>query len=248
MNSNVVVPTIPQRIISLVPSQTELLYDLGVGERVIGVTKFCVHPKEQVKNCQKIGGTKNFNFQTIETLQPDLIIGNKEENYPEGINKLKEIYPVWMSDIYTLSDALNMIESIGEIVNAKDQAYTLINDITDSFNGAEVKQKKTAVYLIWRNPYMVAGNNTFIHDMMNHAGFKNAITEPRYPEVKLEDLKKLNPDNIFLSSEPYPFKNHHIDELETFFPNSIIQIVDGEMFSWYGSRLKHAASYFKSLH
>jgi ABC-type Fe3+-hydroxamate transport system substrate-binding protein len=239
----------PQRIISLVPSQTELLFDLGLEDKILGITKFCIHPKEKVKQITKIGGTKNFHFDTIEALKPDLIIGNKEENYQEGIEKLAEKYPVWISDIYKLTDALAMIKSIGEITNRNAIAQNLIEKIQISFKSlSKISLNLQVAYLIWREPYMAAAQKTFIDAMLHQIGLQNAFADKeRYPETTLTELSERQPDYIFLSSEPYPFKEKHLRELQRACPRSKVMLVDGEMFSWYGSRLLKSAAYFKQL-
>ena len=240
----------PKRIVSLVPSQTELLYDLGIGDKVVGVTRFCVHPKAWCKDKTKIGGTKDFDFKQIEALKPDLIIGNKEENYKEGIDKLKSQYPVWMSDINSLTEATKMILDVSEIVGKADQGKQMVQSINRSFEGlSRVQPKRKCAYLIWRKPYMAAGSPTFINDMLERAGFENMFTSPksRYPEVTIEMLKESGIAVLLLSSEPYPFNDRHISELKKVLPNIIIQLVDGELFSWYGSRLLQTADYLSSL-
>lgn len=246
MNREVILKKVPERIISLVPSQTEFLADLGVGEHLVGVTKFCVHPQGFKQDKTIIGGTKNFHFDKIDALKPDLIIGNKEENYQEGIERLAEKHPVWMSDIFNLQDALVMMNSIGEITGRKERAYEITRKISDGFL-EELPVKGTAVYLIWQDPLIVVGKNTFIDDMLQRAGFENRIGKERYPEVSREDILALDPDYILLSSEPYPFKEKHIMAYQQIFPNAIIKLVDGEMLSWYGSRLLKAADYFRNL-
>lgn len=239
----------PQRIVSLVPSQTELLFDLGLDTRIVGVTRFCVHPKDRVAPKPKIGGTKRFDLEKIEALQPDLIIANKEENYIEGIEALQQKYPVWISDIYTLPDAYAMMREIAHITDSDWEGEKLVNEIQSSF--AALIQPATATscaYFIWRKPYMVAASNTFINHMLGVAGFKNVFDNlQRYPEIEPSLLNNLKPDYIFLSSEPYSFSEKHFDEFQSFSPNSKVILVDGEMFSWYGSRLRYAAEYFKEL-
>ncbi|HYG38147.1 MAG TPA: helical backbone metal receptor [Cytophagales bacterium] len=238
----------PKRIISLVPSQTELLFDLGLGPEVVGITKFCVHPIESVKSVTKIGGTKKFNFARIEALNPDLIIGNKEENYEEGIKALSEKYPVWMSDIYTLPDAYEMMLKVGAITGRVAKAREIKTKIEKSFKEISSDTNGKVAYIIWKDPIMVAGKNTFIHEMLKAAGFENAFEHlSRYPVVTFEDLKITSPDFIFLSSEPYPFKEKHIKEFTEVSPEQKIKLVDGEIFSWYGSRLLKAVSYFHNL-
>ncbi|HAP61257.1 MAG TPA: cobalamin-binding protein, partial [Cytophagales bacterium] len=116
----------PKRVVSLVPSQTEYLFDLGLNQEVVGITKFCVHPKEKFKVTEKIGGTKRFQFDKIERLQPDLILGNKEENYQQGVDRLAARFPVWLSDIITLPDALDMMRAIGDLVNKTERAREIV--------------------------------------------------------------------------------------------------------------------------
>lgn len=239
----------PRRIVSLVPSQTELLFDLGLDKEIVGVTKFCIHPKEKCKNKAKIGGTKKFNFPAIDALAPDLIIGNKEENYKEGIEILKTSYPVWMSDIYDLRDAFEMIDSIGALVGKRMEAQKIVEDIGKGFEDFAPKIKKRALYLIWKDPYMSIGKHTFIHEMMLKCGFENVLEDmDRYPILTAEDIKALDPEVILLSSEPYPFKEKHRKEIQEILPFAQIALVDGEMFSWYGSRLQYAPAYFESIH
>lgn len=235
-----------QRIISLVPSQTELLFDLGLSHRIVGVTKFCVHP-DQAKGKVIIGGTKNFQFDVIDRLQPDLIIGNKEENYEEGITQLRTKYPVWMSDIFNRKDAQEMIGAVSGITNSHISGEKINASVTDEFNQLLNFPPLRTLYLIWKNPWMAAGTNTFIHSLLEETGLINVLSEERYPELTVEKIKSLAPQLIFLSSEPYPFKKKHIDELKQLVPAAKIYLVDGELFSWYGSRLIQAPSYFKSL-
>lgn len=246
MNRAIEIPESPQRIISLVPSQTELLVDLGLEDRLVGVTKFCVHPKGLKKQKTIIGGTKNFHFDKIDALKPDLIIGNKEENYQEGIERLSEKYPVWMSDIYTLEDAYDMMLGIGGITGAMEKASHLVQKIRNDL-ALLPKIGGTAVYLIWKDPMMGVGPQTFIHDMLGRVGFDNVVTLARYPEISMEELKALSPDFLLLSSEPYPFKQKHVKEFSSLLPNTKVLVVDGEMFSWFGSRLSLARAYFLDL-
>jgi ABC-type Fe3+-hydroxamate transport system substrate-binding protein len=239
----------PRRIISLVPSQTELLFDLGLREEVVGITKFCVHPDEWFRTKTRVGGTKQLKLEIIQQLQPDLIIANKEENVKEQVEELARQYPVWISDINTLDDAYEMIDQIGLITKKEANATMIINRIRESFDSFKIPTPPLrAAYFIWRNPYMTVGADTFIHYMMHVAGFINVYgDETRYPEIDVQALKTKNPGIFLLSSEPFPFKQAHVDELQTEFPETKILLVDGEMFSWYGSRLMYAAGYFRRL-
>lgn len=240
----------PKRIISLVPSQTELLFDLGLDLEIVGITKFCIHPIDKFASRTKIGGTKKLDLDTIRNLKPDLIIGNKEENLQSDIELLMEEFPVWMSDINNLEEAMLTINEIGTLVNRAPEASYLNHLIDAGFRDLQTLAKTApfgglgAAYFIWRKPYMVAGRNTFIDDILRKIGLNNVIEEVRYPEVTLSALQLLKPDFVFLSSEPYPFAQKHIEEMQNELPNAKIILVDGEMFSWYGSRLVKAVQYF----
>ncbi len=236
----------PKRIISAVPSQTELLHYLGMDEETIGITRFCIHPRSWYHSKKRIGGTKDLYVTEIKSLHPDLVIANKEENTQEQIEAIRKFCPVWTSDISNLEEALAMIREIGRITNKADQGYQLAEKIIDSFNALPVNRKlSSAAYLIWKDPYMTIGGDTFIHDMMRHCCLENVFgKEKRYPLISLEDVKARSPQIILLSSEPYPFKEKHINELSHKFPDTKIILVNGEMFSWYGSRLLQSATYF----
>jgi len=241
----------PKRIISLVPSQTELLAYLDLNKEVTGITKFCIHPDEWFYSKVQVGGTKNVNFKKIEEINPDLIICNKEENKESEVRALMEKYHVWTSDIHNLDDSLNMINSVGEIVGKLDEAQKLIHQIKKNFE--ELTHIKTepirVLYLIWKNPYMAAGKDTFIDHMLSQCNFINVCDASlgRYPELNMEQIKKLNPQSILLSSEPYPFTEKHLYEFNSYYPGILPVLVDGEYFSWYGSHLLNAPQYLKSV-
>ena len=239
----------PKRIISLVPSQTELLSDLELEEEVIGITKFCVHPDHWFKTKTRVGGTKQLHLDKIKELQPDLIIANKEENVREQIEELLKDFPVWISDVNNLNDALEMIASIGEIINKISRAKEIVNQIKKGLLQPQTTNYKLQTcYLIWKDPYMTIGGDTFINDMLQRCGFQNIFEDQkRYPQISLEQLQAANCQLLLLSSEPYPFKQKHIDELQPLLPHTKIILADGEMFSWYGSRLIKAPACFQQL-
>jgi ABC-type Fe3+-hydroxamate transport system substrate-binding protein len=251
-----ITPT-PLRIISLVPSQTELIFDLGLNVEVVGITKFCIHPQHWLKEKTIVGGTKQLNHQKIESLKPDLIIGNKEENSKDDIEILIQKYPVWMSDINTLEDALQMIESIANITQKEQNGKQLIDKINQEFEFLPQanQSKKRIAYFIWNKPLMVAGKENFINHLLTKLGFENVFENQlispqisyRYPQITSTELAAAAPDIIYLSSEPFPFKDRHIQQFKAICPQAEIKIVDGEMFSWYGSRLCFAPAYFKTL-
>ncbi len=244
--------TVPKRIVSLVPSQTELLCDLGLEDAIVGITKFCVHPFHLKSTKTIVGGTKNVKYDKIKALQPDIIICNKEESTQEIVVQLQSICPVWVTDIYTISDNNKMICDFGEIFNKRVEAQNWIDKINFAYHDFQqyVKDKKEikVAYFIWAKPYMIAANNTFINLLLMVNKFKNVYAHlNRYPEVEAEKFLSYNPDFILLSSEPFPFKEEHVFEMHSYINTAKFAFVDGEMFSWYGSRLVKAFSYFKTL-
>ncbi|HEY0679064.1 MAG TPA: helical backbone metal receptor [Chitinophagaceae bacterium] len=246
--------SVPKSIVSLVPSQTELLSDLGLGNEVSGITKFCVHPREWFNNKLRVGGTKTVSIDIIRKLQPDLIIANKEENVKEQVQELALEFPVWVSDVNNLEDAYGMIGTIGEMVNRTRQADELITTILNEFAKLNEQvetgdRRLRAAYLIWKEPYMAAGGDTFINDMLMRCGFNNVFgSVNRYPTLNPEQLNDDHKcDLVILSSEPYPFRQKHVDELQQLMPDIKIMLADGEMFSWYGSRLRLAPAYFRKF-
>lgn len=235
------------RIISLVPSQTELLIELGLQKKMVGITNFCIHPVNELEEIQQIGGTKTPNIELIKSLKPDLIIGNKEENNLNDVENLSSYFPVWISDVHTFEDNFKLIMDIGYLFDKVSLAKSICSEIQMSWDKLKITGTKTCLYFIWRKPYMVAGKNTFIDSILSKAGFTNIISDSRYPTINEHDLDNLKPELIFLSSEPYAFREKHIKEFTNLFPNSIIKIVDGELFSWYGPRQKLLPKYLLSL-
>ncbi len=235
------------KIISLVPSITEALFDFGLSEKeIIGRTKFCIHPENAVQKIEIIGGTKNLNIAKIKSLNPDLIIANKEENVKEQIEELQKDFKVLVTNVSNLEDNYYLLKTLGNLLGKQEiaQKFNLkIYEILAKFSDLE---KKKCAYLIWKNPYMTVGFDTFIHDILDKIGFQNIFkNQKRYPEISVEDLKVA--DYIFLSSEPFPFQQKHIDELQKELPDAKIFLVDGEAFSWYGTRLAKCENYFQNL-
>ena len=237
MGRNVDLPLFPKRVVSLVPSITEYLVDIGLGDRLVGRTKFCIRPKAVLKKVKVIGGTKQFNFDAIKELHPDLIIGNKEENYQDGIEILAENYPVWMSDVQNMEQNYDMMMSLGVITGCESQAGLWASKVRENFKKYYKRYSGRVLYMIWRKPYMAAGSDTFISHVLDYLGYENAVLQRRYPEIDPFILEELKPDQIFLSSEPFPFKIKHVQEMESLQPSAKARLVDGEAFSWYGSRL-----------
>ena len=240
---------IPQKIVSLVPSQTELLYDLGLNNETIAITRFCIHPKQWYDQKTRIGGTKALDIEKIKALNPDLIIANKEENVKEQVEQLAEHFRVWVTDVNDLCSACQMISDIGHLTGKAEKAAQLVIAIQNEFEKIQLPlQKRRTAYLIWKDPYMTIGGDTFIHDMLVKAGMENVFADQqRYPEISITELKEKKCDQVLLSSEPYPFREKHILELKENLPGVQIRLVDGEMFSWYGSHLLKAPEYFNNL-
>lgn len=249
MGRDVTIDFPPKRIISVVPSQTELLYDLGLDAEVVGITKFCIHPDSWFRSKERVGGTKNLNIEKIRALQPDLIIANKEENDQQQIEALAAEFPVWISDIQTLPQALQMIQVVGVITGCEARANGIVDEIVQGFTKMQrATQPRRVAYFIWYNPWMSVGHDTFISSMIRTMGWHNVMDDTtRYPEITLEALKAYNPELVLLSSEPYPFKEKHIEEIKAVLPDADVKLVDGEMFSWYGSRLLKATAYLQEL-
>ncbi|MBO9618574.1 MAG: ABC transporter substrate-binding protein [Niabella sp.] len=236
------------RIVSLVPSITELLFALGLGEEVVGITKFCIHPERWFRIKTRIGGTKNVDIARVALLQPDLIIANKEENVKEQVEQLAARFDVLVTDVNNVDQALEMIRQIGIRTNRAMKAATLLSDIKDRFDSLRPVAPQPVAYMIWKDPWMTVGGDTFINDMLLKAGFKNRFAHrTRYPVIGLEELASPEPFKIFLSSEPYPFKEKHATAVKQLVPNAELWLVDGTLFSWYGSRMLQAPSYFRKL-
>jgi len=240
----------PNRIISLVPSQTELLVDLGLETSIVGITHYCVHPEflKQIKT--SVGGTKKVNLRKLKELNPDIILCNKEENTKEMVEELEKIAPVHVSDVATLEDAYSLMQQYGEIFNCKELASTMVSSIQKKAKSLEEHVNNSSgrkvAYFIWNDPLMVVGNGTFINEMLKLNKFENVFVQDRYPETNFKELKEKDIDKILLSSEPFPFKEKHKTKFLEFAES--VEIVDGEYFSWYGSRLLEAMDYFKQFH
>lgn len=240
--------SLTHRIVSLVPSLTETLCDLGLSDSIIAVTKFCLHPEGMKKEKIIIGGTKNPRLADIKGLEPTIIIANKEENRREDIEALAEACTVYVSDIQNIYDLFHFLEDMGCLFQIQARADACIRSIRTAMDQVPLDSGLRCAYMIWKNPWMVAGGDSFIDKMLSWAGYHNIFNSHfRYPTVELKELQTLNLDILFLSSEPYPFSISDAQELSGFFPNTIIQCVDGEAFSWYGSRLKNSAKYINEL-
>ncbi len=251
LNRKVFLKKTPSRIISLVPSQTELLVDLGLRENIVGITKFCVHPADLKKEKMIVGGTKKVNYNKIKSLNPDIIICNKEENTEKMVLELEKIAPVWISDVRTIDESILLITQLGEIFNVAKKASEITSNIKKKFSELRtITQnfpKRKVLYIIWKDPYMAAGKNTFIDALLQANNFENILDSEttRYPEIREKEFNKA--DLVLLSTEPYPFRNSDVLKLSEKL-EAEVKLADGEYFSWYGSRLMRSMEYFKTFH
>lgn len=253
LSRTIVLPSWPFRIISLVPSETELLVDLGLEEYIVGVTKFCVHPNHLRKNKEIVGGTKNISLEKIKALKPNIILCNKEENTKDIVFTLEKEYEVHVSDVKNITNVFHLIEQYQNLFNCKEKASKITTNIKSELEGFQKfiknKPKVSVLYFIWKNPWMLAGKDTFINSLLTINNFTNLRnTQERYPTITSEDIKQTTAQLILLSSEPFPFSDKHISEIKKLNNSPKVILVDGEYFSWYGSRLQAAFTYFKELH
>lgn len=247
IGSPIKLPSPPQRIVSLVPSITELLFDLGLQEQILGRTKFCVYPEGGYTNAKIIGGTKNVHIDLVEKINPDLVIANKEENVKEQVEAISKFSPTFTTVVKTREDALKMITDLGLITNKEIQSKTLVEELQSNFEINQQKADLKVVYVIWKKPYMTVGGDTFISNFISDFGFINSFKDQdRYPSIQLEEIREKKPDLIMLSSEPYPFNEQDKDEI---YKKTGIktELVDGSYCSWYGSRMLKAQKYLRHL-
>ncbi|SDX36570.1 ABC-type Fe3+-hydroxamate transport system, substrate-binding protein [Lutibacter oricola] len=246
--------SVPKRIVSLVPSQTELLCDLALENELVGITKYCIHPFNLKSTKAIVGGTKKVDYEKIKELKPDFILCNKEENAYDMLPELEKIAPTYFSDVNTINDSIDLILHLGSILNRRTESDNLAHKI--EFKLADFKQfikdkpSRKVAYFIWANPWMVAGNDTYINEMLKLNKFENIYDSmSRYPKIVIDKIRwEGDPDVLIFSSEPYKFEDKHAMEIGSFTNRSITVFGDGEMFSWPGSRMLLAFDYFKELH
>lgn len=246
LNRTLTLPHPPKRIISLVPAITETMYHLGLEDKIVGRTRFCIHPKDKVQQAINIGGTKEIKLDWIHELKPDLIIAEKEENTKEIVETLEQFYPVFVFEVKSIADVYRMIADVGRLTEREAESTNLVEGIQREISHLPNVKGKRAAYVIWQRPYMVVGKDTYIQSLLTEMGFTNPFTalEGRYPAVTEEDFRQAELDFILLATEPYPFREKHIAEFQAMLPDVKPVIVDGEMF-WYGAKMMQAAAYFR---
>jgi ABC-type Fe3+-hydroxamate transport system substrate-binding protein len=247
----------PRRIVCLVPSITETLFALGAGESVVGVTEFCVHPAEARATRAVVGGTKNPRTEAIRALGPDLVIANREENRRRDVERLEAAgVRVLVTYARTVREAIEEIRSLGVLLGRGDRAEALARECEDALaRAARVapEPRPRAAALVWREPWMVVGADTFAHDLLAACGAENpfAARASRYPRIDLAELAAAAPEVLLLPTEPYAFGERDRDELLALdcpaARNGRVHVVEGELLSWYGPRIPRALATFSAL-
>ncbi len=242
----------PERIICLCPSLTELLFRLGASDRLIGITRYCMHPAAGVAKIEKLGGTKNPDLARIRELEPDLVLLNREENRREDAEELVGAgLRCHSSDPRSVAEAVATLRELGTILDREGPAEELASGIEEAESRAARSMRDrgsvTFAYLIWRKPWMTANSDTYIHDLLMRGGGINVFGSlaDRYPTFSEVDLAEADPRLVLLSSEPYSFTERHADELarSTGLPRDRFRLVDGELLSWHGSRTLEGIEY-----
>jgi len=239
----------PERIVSLVPSLSEALFAFGLGERIAGVTRFCVEPREGVAGKTKVGGTKTLDLAAVEALRPDLIIASAEENRPEDVRRLIDGgWPVFITLPTTVAGAIDLLGQIAVLTDSTEAARPVIHEAEEALAAALAanagRQPLRVFCPIWRSPYMTIGSDTYMHDVIAVCGGCNVFEgrHERYPRIELEEMAVLDPEVILLPSEPFRFRRCHLADFEAFPQVTAVRrgnilLVDGRMLSWYGPRI-----------
>ena len=246
------VPRAPRRIVSLVPSITETLFALGLGDAVVGVSAYCVEPRAGVAGKRRVGGQKDPRLDVIRELAPDLVLANLEENLEPHVAQLRAWgLPVWVTYPRTVAEGIAMIRDLGVLTGADDAASSLARELEAQLAESRARTAERGLtdvfYPIWREPYMTVGADTYIHDMLAVCGGRNVFgaRPERYPSVSLDDVAAARPAVILLPDEPFRFRRAHVEDFAAY-PDvpavsaNRIHLVDGKLFCWYGPRIGDA--------
>lgn len=236
----------PRRIVSLVPSLTELVFWLGAGERLVGRTRFCTEPDGEVAGVPAFGGTKNPQVEKIVAAAPDLVIANKEENRREDIEALEAAgVKVLLTDPNSVAEALAMIAELGDLLGAEGRASELVADVRQELAVPVGGEPARVFVAVWHNPLMGLGSNAYGHSLLEASGARNVLAgRERYPEVSLDELRALGPRLILLPDEPFPFDPGHAALYGEVAP---ARVVDGKLLWWYGPRMPEAVRSLRQL-
>jgi ABC-type Fe3+-hydroxamate transport system substrate-binding protein len=242
----------PRRIVSLVPSITETLCALGLADALVGVTAYCVAPRDVVRSKTRIGGEKDPDLAAIRALQPDLVIANVEENVRAHVETLRGWgIPVWVTYPRTVAEGLAMIRELGQVTHTGDRAEAILTDLEPLYahvRTASARRRPVPVfYAIWRQPWMTIGADTYIHDLLSVCGARNVFDDAptRYPTVTLDEVAARRPEVIVLPDEPFRFRRIHLEDFAPYVDVPAVRarrihLVDGKPFSWHGPRVGEA--------
>lgn len=236
----------PARIVSLVPSLTELVFALGSGDTLVGRTRFCEEPAGAVERVPIIGGTKNPSLARVLALAPDLVLANKEENRREDIDALREArLNVYLTDPNTVDEAITMVERLGELLDRPEAAEVIARETRRALTDGEPAGGVRVLVPIWWNPLMGLGSGAYGHDLLERVGAINVLRDqPRYPELSFDDARRLAPEVILLPDEPFPFDRSHV---ESFSAIARARVIDGKLLWWYGHRMPSAVRELRRL-
>lgn len=224
----------PQRVVSLVPSLTETLFDLGIGDTVVGATDFCIFPAEMA--CGRIGGTKNPKIERIRDLKPDLVHMNMEENLRRHAEEIETFAPVFVTEPKTVGDVRELFETLGRVHDAADRAGALVARL-DAELAALPARRFTFACAIWKKPWMWCGGDTYVSSLIESAGGQNVLGHrQRYPEMTLDCMASLEPQIVFLPDEPFQFTADDAKEAAAELRARIVGPFPGHLFTWHGSR------------
>jgi len=246
LNRKIELSVNPERIISLSPSISEYVFDAGGGELLVGRTRYCKYPVSHIKKVPCIGGTKSIDLDRVRLLNPDLIIASEEDNDMETLNLLAETYPVYITRVRNLNEAMENMWHLGELINREKQTLDLITKIKNQFADLKpLEKRKRVMYIMWTNPLITVNENTLIHDVLDRCGFENVTScfDDKYPRIDIETIEDLKPDVLLMSDDPYPFNKDHVEEMQRRFPKMKIELVNGEVFSWHESHLSKTCDY-----
>ncbi len=247
-----------RRIVSLVPSLTESLFALGLGDRVVGVTDYCVHPEEALRALPRVGGTKNPDLEAIRALRPDLVLANREENTERAVRRLRRSgVRVYVTDVRSVGDALRTLEALcalGAPPQAREGVLGPLRRAVGRAAAARGGRPPRFFCPIWRDPWMAVGADTYASDLLTLAGGRNAFAarrDRRYPKLTLDEVVEAAPEVVLLPDEPYAFGDADVAELAALdvpaARDGRIHRVDGQLLTWYGPRLAAALESFRSL-
>ncbi len=249
---------LPERIVSLVPSLTESLFALGLGDRVVGVTDWCVHPAEALAALPRVGGTKDPDVDAIAMLRPGLVIANHEENTRRTVTRLEAAgIPVWVTYPRTVAEGAALLRELALLGERSAELESIVAPVEDAVAralGARRGEPVPVFCPIWKDPWMAVGADTYAHDMLGLCGGRNVFagaSKRRYPIVSEAEIVAARPEVILLPDEPYAFGAEHALALRALpvpaATNGRIHCFDGTLLSWYGPRILRAIGLFRSL-